>query len=117
MDEPFGALDAQTREEMQELTLHLIRHHRTTTLFVTHDVDEALLLSDRVLVFSARPGRIVAELAVKLERERRTPELKLDPDFVDMKRELLGHLRAKASLPSERRSALQGLAETGERTG
>jgi NitT/TauT family transport system ATP-binding protein len=112
MDEPFGALDSQTREEMQELTLHLTRHHRTTTLFVTHDVDEALLLSDRVLVFSARPGRIIAEVPVEFERGSRTAELKLSPEFVEMKRALLAHFRARAAGSVERQGALRGLVET-----
>eukprot|EP00903_Cladosiphon_okamuranus_P003573 g3571.t1 len=70
MDEPFGALDAQTREEMQELMLLLSVHERTTVLFVTHDVEEALYLSSRVLVYSARPGCIIEELELPFERDR-----------------------------------------------
>src|SRR6202023_858265 len=64
MDEPFGALDAQTREEMQALMLLLHAHERTTVLFVTHDVEEAIFLSSRILVFSARPGRVISDLTV-----------------------------------------------------
>ncbi len=78
MDEPFGALDAQTREELQELLLLLHAHERMTVLFVTHDIDEALFLSSRVLVFSPRPGRIVRDLAVPFGPDRELA-LKLSP--------------------------------------
>jgi NitT/TauT family transport system ATP-binding protein len=87
MDEPFGALDAQTREEMQELMRLLHAHQGMTVLFVTHDIEEALYLSTRVLVFSARPGRIVRDLAVPFGAER-DPELKFEPEFIRLKREL-----------------------------
>ena len=71
MDEPFGALDAQTRELMQE-ELHAIwQQTRNTVLFVTHDIDEATYLADRVIVFTARPGRLKVEIRVELERPRR----------------------------------------------
>ncbi len=93
MDEPFGALDAQTREEMQELLLRVIARHRTTTLFVTHDVDEALLLSDRVVLFSSRPGRVLLELGVALPRPQRSSELKHEPEFLRLRRELLACLK------------------------
>jgi NitT/TauT family transport system ATP-binding protein len=90
MDEPFGALDAQTREDMQELMLLLHAHERTTVLFVTHDVEEAIYLSSRILVFSPRPGRIIRELSLPFgaSSERRR-ELKLTPAFIELKRELL----------------------------
>ena len=97
MDEPFGALDAQTREEMQELLLHVNTRARASTLFVTHDVDEALLLSDRIIVFSSRPGRVILELAVPFERAQRSPELKLEPEFLRCRREILGRLRHPTS--------------------
>jgi NitT/TauT family transport system ATP-binding protein len=108
MDEPFGALDAQTREEMQELLLHVNAQHRTTTLFVTHDIDEALLLSDRVIVISPRPGRIIAEMAVPFARDRRTADLKLDPEFLSLKRQLAKLLRHQPS-GAERGSFLESL--------
>jgi NitT/TauT family transport system ATP-binding protein len=71
MDEPFGALDAQTRELMQEELNTIWQQTRNTVLFVTHDIDEAIYLADRVVVFTARPGRIKDEIAIKLERPRR----------------------------------------------
>jgi NitT/TauT family transport system ATP-binding protein len=87
MDEPFGALDAQTREEMQELLMHLCRRQGTTVLFVTHDVEEALLLSDRVLVMQAHPGAIIAEVSVSLERPRHL-DMRADPIFVELRARL-----------------------------
>jgi NitT/TauT family transport system ATP-binding protein len=111
MDEPFGALDAQTREEMQELLLRVIDRQRTTTLFVTHDVDEALLLSDRVVVFSQRPGRVVADLVVPIPRDARSPELKLEADFLRHRREVLSHLRKPLHGDAERGSRLERLVK------
>ncbi len=70
MDEPFGALDSQTRQSMQRLLLRVWQHSQKTVAFVTHDIDEAILLGDRVLVMTARPGRIKAEVAVNLPRPR-----------------------------------------------
>jgi NitT/TauT family transport system ATP-binding protein len=74
-------------------------------LFVTHDVDEALLLSDRVIVLSPRPGRILADITVPFARDRRTADLKLDSDFVQLKRQVMGLLRHK----TEHASALESL--------
>jgi ABC-type nitrate/sulfonate/bicarbonate transport system ATPase subunit len=91
LDEPFGALDAQTRENMQEWLLDLWDDFQKTVLFVTHDIDEAIYLSDRVFVMSARPGRIVASFEVELERPRK-PSVVTSPEFVRLKamtRELL----------------------------
>ena len=70
MDEPFGALDAQTRGKLQDEVLQIWQAGRTTVLFVTHSIDEALLLTDRILVFSPRPGRIAADIRVDLPRPR-----------------------------------------------
>jgi NitT/TauT family transport system ATP-binding protein len=92
MDEPFGALDALTRSRMQELLLDLWTRMRTTILFVTHDIDEALFMADRVLVLSPRPGRIVEELQVPFERPRHAGQL-THPDFVALKRRCLTLLR------------------------
>ncbi len=109
MDEPFGALDAQTREEMQELMLLVQRHERTTVLFVTHDVEEAIYLSGRVLVFSPRPGRILREVSVPFgPGAERTLDLKVSPDFVRLKRELFDLLH-RASAGDDRRTLLDRL--------
>ncbi|WP_231693680.1 ABC transporter ATP-binding protein [Ottowia caeni] len=88
LDEPFGALDALTRTMMQRWLLDVWQKHRRTILFITHDVDEALFLGDRVLAMSARPGKIKLELPVSLPRPRR-PELLTDPEFIRLKRILL----------------------------
>nr|WP_306812780.1 ABC transporter ATP-binding protein [Paenibacillus soyae] len=88
LDEPFGALDAMTRASMQDWLLHAWEQHRKTVLFVTHDVDEALLLSDRVLVASRTPVASFRELAVALPRPRRH-SLVMDPAFIELKRQLL----------------------------
>jgi len=113
MDEPFGALDAQTREEMQELMLLLQRHERTTVLFVTHDVEEGIFLSSRVLVFSRRPGRVVREVAVPFgQAAERTLELKVTPEFVRLKRELFDLLHRGGPAGDDRRSLLDRLVRS-----
>jgi NitT/TauT family transport system ATP-binding protein len=80
MDEPFAALDAQTREAMQEELLQIWKKAAKTVLFITHQIDEAIFLSDRVIVFSARPGRVSADVKVDIERPR-SLRLKRDPRF------------------------------------
>jgi ABC-type nitrate/sulfonate/bicarbonate transport system ATPase subunit len=95
MDEPFGALDAQTRTIMQELLLDAWERTHKTILFVTHDIDEAIFLSDRVYVMTARPGRIKEELAVDLLRPRAL-EIETSDQFVAMKRGLLEAIREES---------------------
>lgn len=97
MDEPFGALDAQTRLAMQELLTTLWQTTRTTILFVTHDVDEALFLADRVLIMAARPGRIREELQVPFERPRSLEDLVADPIYGRLKRSILHVVREEAA--------------------
>ena len=93
LDEPFGALDAITRERLQDWLLTLIGTLETSALLVTHDIDEAILLSDRVLVMSEKPAQITAELEIHLARPRRR-ETALSEEFVELKRRLYAHLRA-----------------------
>ncbi|MDR7522079.1 MAG: ABC transporter ATP-binding protein [Armatimonadota bacterium] len=92
MDEPFGALDAQTRAVMQELLLRVWEQTHKTVLFVTHDIDEAILLSDRVYVMTARPGRIKAEVAVILPRPREVGVMDT-PAFIALRRQIHGLIR------------------------
>jgi NitT/TauT family transport system ATP-binding protein len=93
MDEPFGALDAQTREDMQEMMLLLSSTEKITVLFVTHDLEEAVYLASRILVFSPRPGRLVADLKVPYLIDR-PAALKVHPDFLAIKRQLVDMLEA-----------------------
>ncbi len=95
LDEPFGALDAQTRSLMQELLLDVWERDHRTVLFVTHDVDEAVFLADRVIVMSRSPGQILADIAIPLRRPRGF-EMLTDPDFMSLKRQVLGLVRAEA---------------------
>lgn len=92
MDEPFGALDAQTRAEMQQMLLKLWEQERNTIVFVTHDITEALLLADRIIVFSPRPARIVRDMAVPFPFQR-PPEIVHERDFVHCAEELRQLLR------------------------
>ena len=96
MDEPFGALDAQTRILMQNEFLRLWEAHQTTVVFVTHDLMEALALSDRVVVFSARPGSIKAEFLVDFPRPRIVDELQADPAFQSLFRNVWHELKIEA---------------------
>ena len=95
MDEPFGALDAQTRTLMQELVLRLWEQFRQTVLFITHDIEEALLLADTVYVMTARPGRIKHRLRVDLPRPR-PADLVTSPEFNEYKRRLMHLIREEA---------------------
>lgn len=95
MDEPFGALDALTRRMMQQLLAEVWEAHRLTVLFVTHDVEEAVYVADRVLVMTNRPGRIKEEIPVPLPRPR-TPEMLTDPAFVEIRGRVLESIIAEA---------------------
>ncbi len=94
MDEPFGALDHQTRELMQELLLGIWELERKTVLFVTHDIDEAVFMGSRVVVMSARPGRIKVDRAVPLAHPRHY-SVKTSPAFAELKAELTEQVRAE----------------------
>ncbi|WP_216002765.1 ABC transporter ATP-binding protein [Citreicella sp. C3M06] len=88
LDEPFGALDALTRTMMQRWLLDVWQKHKRTVLFITHDVDEAIFLGDRVLVMSARPGGIKLERKIDLPRPRNADAV-TSPEFISLKRDLL----------------------------
>jgi NitT/TauT family transport system ATP-binding protein len=87
MDEPFAALDAMTRQEMQEELLRIQEASRKTVMFITHSIDEALILADRIVVMSARPGRVKAILRNSLPRPRHV-SIQLSPDFATLKAEI-----------------------------
>lgn len=94
MDEPFGALDAQTKLQLEDLLLRLCQQHRHSVLFVTHDLAEAVAVSDRVIVMSSRPGRIVADVPIDLPRPRSIRELQKDPHFHELYAQLWSHLES-----------------------
>ncbi|MGZ5884852.1 MAG: ABC transporter ATP-binding protein [Burkholderiaceae bacterium] len=106
MDEPFGALDAQTRLMMQQLLLKVWARIKTTIVFITHDIDEALFLADRILVMSPRPGRIIEEIRLDFPRPR-DANLVTSPEFTQLKRHCLALLHPESnSRPLERLSPL-----------
>lgn len=92
MDEPFGALDAQTRAMMHEVLLDVWTRRPTTLLFVTHDIEEALFLADRVIMLSRHPGHVIEDLRVPFLRPR-SPDIVTQLEFVRLKRHLLQLLR------------------------
>jgi NitT/TauT family transport system ATP-binding protein len=94
MDEPFGALDALTRERLQQQLLELQKAERKTVIFVTHDVDEAVFLADRIIVFSARPARVLRDLRVSAELpSERTLDVQETPPFRKLRHEVLTLIR------------------------
>lgn len=97
MDEPFGALDAQTREVMHDLIRYLYQLEKTTVVFVTHDVEEALYLGHRVIVMAPRPGRIdsIIDVPFGIDRDQ---DLKLTPEFNQIKREILQRIRETSGI-------------------
>jgi ABC-type nitrate/sulfonate/bicarbonate transport system ATPase subunit len=97
MDEPFGALDAQTRERLQVQLLDIRHAERKTVIFVTHDVDEAIFLADRIVVFSARPARLIRDIAVasRVPGERTLDNRESRP-FLELRREILAIIREEA---------------------
>ena len=95
MDEPFGALDAQTRVMMQENLLEIWSQFRITVLFITHDIDEAIFLADRVLVMSASPGRIIADINIALDRPR-SMEMATQTEFISAKKRCIEIIKAES---------------------
>ena len=97
LDEPFGALDAHTRALMQQFLLSVWDETGTTILMVTHDVEEAIFLSQRIYVFSSHPGRVRREIAIPFPRER-LPAIRRDSTFLDLREEIQGQLLADVEL-------------------
>jgi NitT/TauT family transport system ATP-binding protein len=100
MDEPFGALDAQTREVMHDLILFVSKLEKTTIVFVTHDVEEAVYLGQRVVVMAPRPGRIDSIYKVDLPAQR-NQDMKLSPRFLQQKKEILTRIRETAGMHTD----------------
>lgn len=94
MDEPFGALDAQTKLQLEDLLLRLCQQYQQSVLFVTHDLSEAVAVSDRVVVMTSRPGRIVADITIDLPRPRSIRELQKNPHFHELYAQLWTHLES-----------------------
>ena len=92
MDEPFSALDAQTRHMMQELLMEIWHEFKTTVIFVTHDIEEAVLLGARILVMGVNPGHIKEDLAIALPRPRHIDDT-LTPEFMQISRQVLATIR------------------------
>jgi NitT/TauT family transport system ATP-binding protein len=112
LDEPFGALDAQTRSIMQQILTNMWQHLKISVLFVTHDIDEAIFLSDRIYVMTARPGRIKAEIVVPLERPR-DAAVAMSSEFLALRRGLMAQIREeslKAMGGEINETAMQGLS-------
>jgi len=100
MDEPFGALDAQTREVMHDLIRHVHKLEKSTILFVTHDVEEAIYLGSRIVLMAPRPGRIDSIYEVPLPAQR-NQDMKLAPEFTALKREILGRIRETSGMQTD----------------
>lgn len=114
LDEPFGALDAQTRLEMQEMLLGIWEQYKATILFITHDVDEALFLSDRTYVLSAHPGRVQREIVVPFGRPRDYLML-ADEAFIRLKAEIIANLHEHKRGTRKRETSGPSLAVVAKR--
>jgi NitT/TauT family transport system ATP-binding protein len=109
MDEPFGSLDAQTRTMMQEVLLGIWEELHTSVLFVTHDIEEAIFLADRVVIMSAGPGRIIDQLHVPLPRPR-LADVAYAPEFIKLKRHCAGMIRTESLRAFEQQNAVAEVA-------
>ena len=98
MDEPFSALDAQNKLLLQEELLRIWEEHKKTVVFITHSVDEAVLLGDRIMVMTAQPGRIKTMQNVSLPRPRNLMELQREPRFGELVHDIWGSLRDEVQL-------------------
>jgi NitT/TauT family transport system ATP-binding protein len=106
MDEPFASLDEQNRMLLQEELLAMWQISGRTVLFVTHSIDEAITLADRVVVMSARPARIMGDFPVPFDRPRDVADLRLTPPFASLSRSVWEILRREVLLTRERESVL-----------
>lgn len=95
MDEPFGALDAQTRIVMQQILTNMWQKFKLSVLFITHDIDESIFLSDRIFVMTSRPGSLKAEISVPLPRPR-TPEMVSSPEFLKLRAQIVDLIREES---------------------
>jgi NitT/TauT family transport system ATP-binding protein len=105
MDEPFGSVDAQTREDLEDLVLRVRAERAITTLVVTHDIDESVYLGDRVIVLTPGPGRVRDDLPVTLPAPRDQIETKELPEFVRLRTEVSRLVRSREQDPSTRSTA------------
>jgi len=101
LDEPLAAVDAQTRADMQDLLLELAAQYRQTCVLVTHDVDEAVYLADRVVVLSARPTRVERSIEVALDKPRDQLSTREHPEFLHLRHEVLSMIRAARQAPGQ----------------
>ena len=101
MDEPFGSLDAQTREMMQEELLRILESEKKTMVFVTHSIDEAILLGDRIVVMSCRPGRIRKILPVDIPRPRRIISVRAHPRYLELRNSIWEMLEQDLKQPGK----------------
>jgi NitT/TauT family transport system ATP-binding protein len=104
MDEPFGSLDALTRQVLQEELLKIWQADRKTVIFVTHSIDEAVFLSDRVLVMGTRPGRVLRDVAIDLPRPR-SESVRGEPRFRELTEDLWSELRGQIELANDESEA------------
>jgi NitT/TauT family transport system ATP-binding protein len=116
MDEPFGALDTQTRVVMQEILTNIWQQFRISVLFITHDIEESIFLSDRIYVMTARPGRVKAEIKVPLPRPR-SAEMTDAPEFIRLVHELKGLIREESLAAMGPEIKDRGLAGFGMKIG
>ncbi|MDO5089570.1 MAG: ABC transporter ATP-binding protein [Leptotrichiaceae bacterium] len=93
LDEPFSALDAITKHKMHMWYLDIMKEIKMSTLFITHDIDEAILLSDRIYILSGSPGKITAEIGIEMDRKGNNEEIQLSEKFLNYKREILSYLK------------------------
>src|SRR5207244_1946749 len=100
MDEPFAALDAQMRLVLQEELLQIWEQDRRTVMFITHSLEEAILLGDRVVIMSARPGKILSDYKVEFERPRK-PEIRGSAEFAELHERIWEQLRQEVNVSSE----------------